>query len=320
LLSCSANSPHTHCVDLNECNAHASPCLPTDESASKRARVDGEAPADDDADADADAKVAKPEPLSLEELLEKKKREEEEIARPKFLTKAERAEIALKKRAAEVESMRAAQKQQKNDRVQLVSDGRSAGRGGYNPRADRLPPPPPPAGMPPPPGAPPQRAVGAGAAAGGSEFEVQKSRTEREQELKAIRERYLGGKKKERRVRKMNEKKFVFDWDHGEDTSTDYNPIYSSKHEAQLFGRGHIAGIDVVSQKKVKSQFYDALLEERRTIEEKEQEDRRLDKLKLKEKRTKHDDRHWRAKPLDEMTERDWRIFKEDFNIGVRGG
>ena len=51
----------------------------------------------------------------------------------------------------------------------------------------------------------------------------------------------------------MNEKKFVFDWDGGDDTSVDYNPIYANKHEVQLFGRGNIAGIDVASQKKVGS-------------------------------------------------------------------
>ena len=36
-----------------------------------------------------------------------------------------------------------------------------------------------------------------------------------------------------------------------EDTSSDYNPLYQEKHEAQLFGRGHIAGVDVVHQRKV---------------------------------------------------------------------
>jgi ATP-dependent RNA helicase DDX23/PRP28 len=30
-------------------------------------------------------------------------------------------------------------------------------------------------------------------------------------------------------------------------------------------------------------------------------------------------DLHWSQKPLDKMTERDWRIFKEDFNITTRG-
>ena len=84
-------------------------------------------------------------------------------------------------------------------------------------------------------------------------------------ELQAIRDRYLGGKTKKRRIRKMNEKKFVFDWDNTEDTSTDYNPLYTKVHEAQLYGRGSIAGVDVVLQKKQKSKFYERMLDDRRT-------------------------------------------------------
>jgi ATP-dependent RNA helicase DDX23/PRP28 len=29
---------------------------------------------------------------------------------------------------------------------------------------------------------------------------------------------------------------------------------------------------------------------------------------------------HWTQKPLAAMTERDWRIFREDFDIRVKGG
>ncbi|MFS7931177.1 putative RNA helicase [Helianthus anomalus] len=29
-------------------------------------------------------------------------------------------------------------------------------------------------------------------------------------------------------------------------------------------------------------------------------------------------DRHWSEKKVEEMTERDWRIFREDFNISYR--
>ena len=29
---------------------------------------------------------------------------------------------------------------------------------------------------------------------------------------------------------------------------------------------------------------------------------------------------HWSAKPLAQMNERDWRIFREDFNITFKGG
>ena len=32
------------------------------------------------------------------------------------------------------------------------------------------------------------------------------------------------------------------------------------------------------------------------------------------------DERHWTEKALTEMKERDWRIFREDFNIAARGG
>ena len=41
-------------------------------------------------------------------------------------------------------------------------------------------------------------------------------------------------------------------------------------------------------------------------------------KEKAREKAKLHDDRHWRMKPLDEMTDRDWRIFREDFNITIK--
>lgn len=40
-------------------------------------------------------------------------------------------------------------------------------------------------------------------------------------------------------------------------------------------------------------------------------------------KRQKKEDfgnRHWTNKPLSEMQDRDWRIFREDFNIAIKGG
>lgn len=30
-------------------------------------------------------------------------------------------------------------------------------------------------------------------------------------------------------------------------------------------------------------------------------------------------EKHWSEKPLEKMTERDWRIFREDFNISYKG-
>lgn len=44
---------------------------------------------------------------------------------------------------------------------------------------------------------------------------------------------------------------------------------YKAKHEMQFFGRGQLAGIDINAQKKVQSQFYNELMEKRRTEEQK---------------------------------------------------
>lgn len=63
--------------------------------------------------------------------------------------------------------------------------------------------------------------------------------------LITLQERYLGLKKKKKRIRRLNDRKFVFDWDAGDDTSTDYNPLYKEKHEVQFYGRGHVAGVDI---------------------------------------------------------------------------
>ncbi|KAJ3062265.1 DEAD (Asp-Glu-Ala-Asp) box polypeptide 23, partial [Quaeritorhiza haematococci] len=141
-----------------------------------------------------------------------------------------------------------------------------------------------------------------------------------DKELQAIRERYMGTQRKKRKIRKMNEKKFVFDWDTTEDTSQDINPIYADRHDVQLFGRGHIAGMDIKEQKKIRSQFYSTMLERRRTTEEAERAVELLEREKKRERQAAWDDRHWSEKPLEEMKERDWRIFKEDFNISTKGG
>ncbi|CAJ0578912.1 unnamed protein product, partial [Mesorhabditis spiculigera] len=117
-------------------------------------------------------------------------------------------------------------------------------------------------------------------------------------------------KGKKNRSRSLHGRKFVFDWDVGEDTSRDQN-----KHEVQFFGRGLTAGVDVNAQKKSRSTFYKD--EKRRTEKETEKGDRLAHELN---KQRRCDERHWRDKPLNEMTERDWRIFREDFNITIKGG
>ena len=44
------------------------------------------------------------------------------------------------------------------------------------------------------------------------------------------------------------------------------------------------------------------------------------DDLSVATKKSKFDERHWSEKTLLEMTDRDWRIFKEDYTIQTSGG
>ncbi|KOB70418.1 DEAD box ATP-dependent RNA helicase [Operophtera brumata] len=283
---------------------------------------------------DGEPKLLKREPLSLEELLAKKKAEEEARSKPVFLTKEQRAALALERRKEQVEAMRA-NVERPIDTIDLTISSRREEENRYreerekerekererreererererrfeerkNQQGDR-------------------RGGGGGGGGGGDDKkerndDVSKTK-DKEREEEAIKARYLGIVKRKRRVRRLNDRKFVFDWDASEDTSNDYNTLYKERHQVQFFGRGHIAGIDIKSQKKDHSKFYGNLLEKRRTELEKEQEKLRLKKVKKKEDKQKWDDRHWSEKDHDEMTERDWRIFREDYNITLKGG
>ncbi|XP_067227299.1 probable ATP-dependent RNA helicase DDX23 [Chanodichthys erythropterus] len=256
-------------------------------------------------DEEDEKKKKKVQPLSLEELLAKKKAEEEAESKPKFLSKAEREAEAIKRREQQTEERRKqVEDERKKRRVfqdigrKMLEDPQERERRERRERMERE-------------------------NNGNDEDDGrQKIREEKDKgkELQAIKERYLGGMKKRRRTRHLNDRKFVFEWDASEDTSTDYNPIYKEKHQVQLYGRGFIAGIDLKQQKRDQSRFYGDLMEKRRTLEEKEQEELRLKKVRKKEAKQRWDDRHWSQKKLDEMTDRDWRIFREDYSITTKGG
>eukprot|EP00056_Hartaetosiga_gracilis_P002857 m.57312 g.57312 ORF g.57312 m.57312 type:complete len:856 (+) comp11222_c0_seq1:39-2606(+) len=235
-------------------------------------------------------------PLSLEEMLIKKKQQEEESMKPKFLSKKEREAAALRRIEEQRAAKLAEQQRQRDERKKLVQQ--TASRYGSAPRSSSF------------------STSTLRATATGTQGSANK---EEEQERVAIRERYFGKKAEKRKIRRMNEKKFVFDWEEKDDTSVDYNPLYKEVHEVQLFGRGHIAGIDVKTQKKEKGRFYEKVLSTRRTDEQQQQAERNMKRLERKHNR-KLDERHWGDKPLEEMTPRDWRIFREDFNITTKGG
>lgn len=130
-------------------------------------------------------------------------------------------------------------------------------------------------------------------------------------ELSAIRSRYLGVDKKKRPVRKISDRKFVFDWAEQDDTfAMDSPSAVGSQRQgaAVMFGRGHLAGMENSTiphlprpsgvGEPVNSMVSDS----------------------SGRKKVPLDERHWSEKPLDEMKDRDWRIFREDFSISARGG
>ncbi|XVF84504.1 hypothetical protein PTKIN_Ptkin17bG0042100 [Pterospermum kingtungense] len=151
---------------------------------------------------------------------------------------------------------------------------------------------------------------------------------EREKELESIKEQYLGSKKPKKRVIKPSEKfRFSFDWENTEDTSRDMNSLYQNPHEAQLlFGRGFRAGMDRREQKKLAAKNEKEMRDEIRKKEGVEEKPEEAAAQRLKEAAANtYDtfdmrvDKHWSEKKLEEMAERDWRIFREDFNISYKG-
>ncbi len=127
-----------------------------------------------------------------------------------------------------------------------------------------------------------------------SENENEKDVVE-DKEIARIKEQYLG-KKKQKTVGKVVRSKFMFEWDaEKEDTSDRVEDTY----QVQLaFGRGALGGME----------------------REKEVMGKNSSRGKLKEEQVLMKSRHWTEKRLEDMNDRDWRIFNEDFNITTRGG
>lgn len=180
--------------------------------------------------------------------------------------------------------------------------------------------------------------------------EENKEAEEADHELKAIRDHYLGAKDKRRKVAKPSEKFakiFQFDWEATDDTAkNDFNPLFNNRVKINaLFGRGYIAGIDLREQRK-QSNFLNSLSAKRMTEqtnvestdvsmteEEKRERARAREYVTEALKRRQQEDlealestnigkmgNHWSEKSLADMTERDWRIFREDFDIRIQGG
>lgn len=230
--------------------------------------------------------AAKSGPLSVTELLEKQKAEA--ALKPRFLSKAERAKQAEQLQAQKDEQARKKQdadKQQRAHFEQLAAQ-QGATRHASDSR-DQLDY-----------GADsdhrrkardprpwhngkPHHTNGASAVASSSRSTTEPAFADAQHAQ--IRAQYLGQKleNNKKAKRKPTDKKFVFDWGEEEDTATDSLAL----------------------------QYQVPTLPTSRT-----------DDLGKQPLRGRFEEKHWSDKKLEEMKERDWRIFREDFGISARGG
>jgi ATP-dependent RNA helicase DDX23/PRP28 len=275
--------------------------------------------------------MARKQPPSIDDILKAKREKEAAAAKPKYLPKAERERIALEKRQKEVEE---AQKRRETSSADngawrpSQQEFRSNGRNGASssvptgprsmrdaptgPRHDRndhrnggdrdMAPPP-----------VPDKKPG--------------KRPADDTEATMIRQRYMGAEQNrstfsaQKKRKRTTEKKFNFEWNEDEDTSHDYNPIYQQKAEASFFGRGKLGGFAEDTTDAASKKMIEAIIDG-----DPEHGKERAEQLMEMERRRKEKggraqlDLHWSKKRLENMRERDWRIFKEDFNIATKGG
>ncbi|KAI1780080.1 DEAD-domain-containing protein [Hypoxylon cercidicola] len=276
------------------------------------------------------------EPLDIEEILRKKKEATDAAAKPRFIPKAERERLALEKQREEEEKQRRKAVEEARNRPNgrptnaPEPDRRHASRRERNnvpvaptgPRAMRQ------AGQ-----AGKDRRDGNGhengevRGKGGKKGAGEKRAAPEETEAALIRARYMGpemnqstfsAKKKRRRT---TEKKFNFEWDAEEDTSQDHNPIYAERAEPTFFGRGRLAGFsDDMTEENARK--YAMSLVERDPENGAQRAEELLDMMRKAKERANRNGlgKHWSEKKLEDMRERDWRIFKEDFGIATKGG
>ena len=292
-------------------------------------------------------------PLNVEELLRKKREADAAAAKPKFLSKADREKLAMEKRAKEVEALRKPSgsangtkslastngmngtngHQSSHSRATTVSDSRPSVPTG--PRAFRA------GGIPTGPAAmrdrdqgrdqdviPPKapKTISFGATDSGGKRTADGESKVEETQATLLRQRYMGAEQNistfsaKKKRRRTTEKKFNFEWNAEEDTTPDYNPLYQNRAELSFFGRGRLAGFGEEAADEAAKKYAQVLAQR----DAEDGTSRAAEFLEMERKRREEGyrnaiDKHWSEKKLEQMTQRDWRIFKEDFNIATQG-
>ncbi|KAK4528345.1 hypothetical protein GAYE_SCF55G6286 [Galdieria yellowstonensis] len=238
-------------------------------------------------------KDTKREPISLEEILKKKREEEEAAKKPRFISKSEREKEALER----LYEKRKAKEPMRVDNTQFPSDSVSKSfssvSGADAPQRDK--------------------------ATSQKNSQLDDEESHRMKEL--LRKHYMKEKDTKSRITKPSERfRFRFEWDNSEDTlNTEGYSDLSSFEVPLLFGRGHRGGMDPTSATASESSSKRlSKPKDLKALSEDGKVEMTLDDPV--HRRHKKDMRHWSEKSREEMTERDWRIFREDHSIAYRGG
>ncbi|KAJ5347642.1 Helicase C-terminal [Penicillium brevicompactum] len=284
------------------------------------------------------AKKPAAKPLSVEELIRKKKAADAAASKPKFLSRAQREKLALEKRAQEVEAERQAKARANGAGHDEFTSNTptSNSQGPREPRGDssRNVPTGPRAMRDEPPAGPPATRKGDRQSNRNQDMPPPKAKGEKrltEEEGAAklatlTKTRYMGADvtsnfSAQKKRKRTTDRKFNFEWNTEEDTSGDYNPLYQNRQEANFFGRGRLAGFGDDVANELARKYADALVSrDQESGSRRAQEMMEMERRRREESTRNQLDKHWSEKRLDLMRERDWRIFKEDFNIATKGG
>jgi ATP-dependent RNA helicase DDX23/PRP28 len=259
-------------------------------------------------------------PPDLPALLRQREAEKAAAAKPKFIPKKERERMAAEK-AAKEEEERKRREEALNAAAaakrQAFLDAANGTNGGSSARSTSNHIPTGPKAM--------HQPDGDDHGYGGKRrrpTEEEEMRAEMERKDAAeLRARYMGpeanqstfsAKKKRRRTAKN---KFNFDWDPEDDTSRPYDPIYAERVEPICHRAGFDDWDEVALRKAESIRRGDPVTGEERARKLLEQHERAKQASK-----SRNQDKHWSEKKLEDMKERDWRIFKENFAIATKGG
>ncbi|KAJ6446286.1 DEAD/DEAH box helicase [Purpureocillium lavendulum] len=269
-------------------------------------------------------------PIDLDKLLKEKRAAEAAAAKPRFIPKAQRERLAAEKQKQEEsdKKRKAAEEERKRQNEEKKWEARSNGVSSANGTANGPSVPTGPRSM--------NQQNGRDREAKGNSKKASKmlgdKRSAEDIEASLLRSRYLGPEvnqqsnfsAKKKRMR-TTEKKFTFDWDADDDTSRDNDPLYAQQSANRGLSFAGVGGeFDEEAERRVRKRA--RFIEEREEAGGKERAQAIMeafynarDKARERAERTGLG-RHWSEKRLEEMRERDWRIFKEDFGISTKGG